>query len=237
MAIAIDNLANHQFFTFDVWNTLIVANLEFSRLRTEAIAEAYGVTFEEAKEAYTSVKHFLDQSAEIAGICMSTPQCWKLLHSTMERIRRKKGLNKAWVVDHQALSAQCNELFKNNLPVFTEETKQILKGLKASGKKLGIISNTNFIPGHLLYSELFQELDVFDSVLFSDDFGHAKPNYKTFESVRYMLQREDDEYGQPTIVHVGDNLICDAGATRAGYNFQPVDNPNNLVEIFKSVGI
>lgn len=236
MAVAINNLANHQSFTFDVWNTLIKANLEFSRLRTHEIAKFYAITFDEAKEAYTSVKHFLDQSAEIAGICMSTPQCWRLLDSTINRLRRKQGLIMVDVGVEQ-LASNCNKMFVENPPIFTDETKQVLKNLKASGKKLGIISNTNFIPGHLLYNELFKELDVFDSVLFSDDFGHAKPDFRTFESVRYMLQREDDLDGQPTIVHIGDNLICDAGAIRAGYNFQPVDNPANLVEIFNSVGI
>lgn len=237
MAVAIDNLAKHQFFTFDVWNTLIVANLEFSRLRTEAIAEAYGVTFEEAKEAYTSVKFFLDQSAEIASICMSTPQCWQLLDVTIERIRRKKGLNKAYRVDRKALSEKCNELFKANLPILTEGTKDVLRRLKASGKSMGIISNTNFIPGSLLYSELFAELEVFDATLFSDDYGHPKPRHNTFNHIMYRLQREDDEHGHPTIVHVGDNLICDGFAVRYGYNFQHVDNPDNLVEIFKSVGL
>lgn len=236
MAVAINNLANHQFFTFDVWNTLIKANLEFSRLRTHEIAKFYAITFDEAKEAYTSVKHFLDQSAEIAGICMSTPQCWRLLDATINRLRRKQGLIMVDVGVEQ-LASNCNEMFRDNLPILTEETKDVLRHLKASGKKLGIISNTNFIPGHLLYNELFKDLDVFDSVLFSDDFGFAKPNFKTFESVRYMLQREDDECGVPTIVHVGDNLICDGGAARAGYNFQHVTDPANLVEIFKSVGI
>lgn len=227
-----DFLKGFSIITFDVWNTLIVANPTFSRLRTEEIAGAYGITFEEAKEAYTLVKHFLDQSAEIAGICMSTPQCWRLLDSTINRMRRKQGLIVVDVGLDQLIS-NCNDMFRQNLPIFTEETKDVLKRLKAKGHKLGIISNTNFIAGHILYDELFKELDVFTTVLFSDNFGHAKPHFKTFESVRYHLQREDDE----VMVHVGDNLICDGGAVRCDYSFQHVTNPGNLVEIFNQAGL
>lgn len=232
MATAINKLLDNQHITFDVWNTLIKANLEFSRLRTEAIAVAYNISFEEAKEAYTSVKHFLDHAAELAGICMSTPKCWQLLDATIQRLRRKKGqLHET--VDIEILTDYCNDLFRKNLPVFTEGTKDVLKRLKAKGYKLGIISNTNFIAGHILYNELFKELDVFTAVLFSDDFGHAKPSFETFESLRYRLQREDDE----AMVHVGDNVICDGGATHCGYSFQHVTDPDNLVEIFNKAGL
>lgn len=232
MAVAIKNLLSHQHITFDVWNTLIKANHEFSRIRTEAIAAAYDISFEEAKETYTSVKHFLDHAAELGGICLSTPKCWLLLDSTIQRLRRKKGLEPE-TVDTIVLSDYCNDMFRQNLPILTEGTIDVLKRLKANGHRLAIISNTNFIPGSLLFSELFEGLNVFDTAVFSDSFGHAKPNFNTFDSARYSLAREDDEQ----ICHVGDNLICDGGATRAGYSFQHVTDPDNLVEIFNKAGL
>lgn len=245
MATARFDLNNFQIITFDVWNTLIVANPAFSRLRTEEIAAAYGITFEEAKEAYTSVKHFLDQSAEIASICMTTPQCWQLLDVTIERLRRKKGLNQAYRVDVVGLSARCNILFRQNLPKFTAETKAVLQGLKDAGKVVGIISNTNFIPGGLLWEELFMDLNVFADPFFSDQSITPKPHHQVFGHVRMNMIEAywetvniNKTASELKILHVGDNLICDGAAARMpSYSFQHVDNPDNLVEIFKQMGI
>ncbi|MNC02777.1 hypothetical protein D3C75_501600 [compost metagenome] len=243
MATAQFNLKDFQIVTFDVWNTLIVANPEFSRLRTEEIAAAYGITFEEAKEAYTSVKHFLDQSAEIASVCMSTQQCWLLLNTTIQRLRRKQGLDHI-PVDVFGLSARCNELFRQNLPKFTAETKAVLRGLKEAGKVVGIISNTNFIPGGLLWEELFMDLDIFAEPFFSDQALLPKPHKHVFSQVRVNMVEAYWETVNVNVtasslkcLHVGDNLVCDGGAIKDGYSFQHVDNPDNLVEIFKEMGI
>lgn len=245
MTPAIANLGDHSIITFDVWNTLIKANPEFSRLRTVEIALMYGIDQHEAKELYTSVKFFLDQSAEIALQGMSTKQCWELLDATIQRFRRKNGEGEA-VVDLPYLMNRCNELFVEHQPILTQDTKDLLVRLKERGHYLGIISNTNFCQGTLLFDTLFKDLDVFRAKVFSDSFGKPKPHGELFRYVKLELQEcaaydqgldEDEDSPSLNAVHVGDNLVCDGRAVRFQYNFQSCTNPDDVVATFKSVGL
>lgn len=183
MTIAIANLGDFKILTFDVWNTLIKANPEFSRLRTQMIADTYDIPYEMAKEAYTSVKFFLDTSAEVARIGMATHQCWDLLDSTVQRLRRKNDMEYVASPSPKALMFASEEMFRARQPIFTQDTKDLLARLKDRGCSLGIISNTNFIRGDVLFDTLFKDLGVFDYALFSDSFGVPKPHGKIFNTM------------------------------------------------------
>lgn len=236
MTIAIANLGDFKILTFDVWNTLIKANPEFSRLRTQMIADTYDIPFEMAKEAYTSVKFFLDTSAEVARIGMATHQCWDLLDSTVQRLRRKNEMEYVSSPNPKALMFASEEMFRAHQPIFTQDTKDLLARLKDRGCSLGIISNTNFIRGEVLFETLFKDLGVFDYALFSDSFGVPKPHGKIFNTMSSHFQDEETFTWKP-MVHVGDNLICDYAASMFSYAFQPCLNPDDLVATFKSVGL
>lgn len=245
MTPAIANLGEQKIITFDVWNTLIKANLEFSNLRTVQIAHAYDIELHEAKEAYTSVKFFLDQSAEIALQCMTTEQCWELLDATIQRFRRKHSLRHI-DVDLEELRERCDMLFVDNPPIFTQDTKDLLVRLSDAGYYLGIISNTNFCTGTLLFDTLFKDLNVFKETRFSDLTELPKPHGIMFTDIKVILEdwaAHDLGFDEFTpaphlrAVHVGDNLVCDGGAVRFGYDFQHCLNPDDLVATFKSVGL
>lgn len=245
MTPAIANLGDQTIITFDVWNTLIKANPEYTRHRNQLIAWAYDLDLHEAAELYTQTKFFLDQSAEIARLCMSTTDCWLMLHANIMRFLRKHQMP-VKEVDVPALMNQCARAFADNLPIFTQDTKDLLARLKARGHYLGIISNTNFIPGSLLYEHLFKNLDAFRSTLFSDSYGVPKPNGRIFGETKCNLEEaaaydvgvdEDTPSERLTAVHVGDNLVCDGRATRFGYDFQHCLSPDDLVATFKSVGL
>lgn len=245
MTPAIANLGEQKIITFDVWNTLIEANPEYTRHRNQLIAWAYDLELHQAAELYTQTKFFLDQAAEIARLGMSTTDCWLMLHANVMRFQRKLHMS-VKEVDVPALMNQCALAFVDNLPIFTQDTKDLLARLKARGHYLGIISNTNFIPGSLLHSHLFKGLEVFRSALFSDSFGVPKPNGRIFNETKCNLEEaaaydadidEDQPSPRLTAVHVGDNLVCDGRATRFNYDFQLCLNPNDLVSTFKSVGL
>lgn len=245
MTPAIANLGDHNIITFDVWNTLIKANLEFSRLRTEAIAAVYELPNDVAKELYTSVKFFLDQSAEIARQCMSTPQCWELLDAYAQRARRKANMPEKEVC-LGTLRSHCDDMFRKNPPIFTDDTQELLVRLVERGHYIGIISNTNFISGALLFNVLFKDMNVFKETKFSDLTGVPKPHGTMFTHIKLNLEDwaafdsgldEDMESPQLTAVHVGDNLVCDGRAALFGYDFQHCLNPDDLVDTFKSVGL
>lgn len=245
MTPAIANLGEQKIITFDVWNTLIKANLEFSRLRTIQIAYAYDIEQSEAKQLYTSVKFFLDQSAEIARQGMTTPQCWELLDATVQNFRRKNGESRR-EVDLKQLRARCDDMFVDYPPIFTEDTQELLVRLVEKGYYLGIISNTNFITGTLLFDTLFKDMNVFKEAKFSDITGVPKPHGTMFTHIKLNLEDWaafdsglDEDMESPTLkaVHVGDNLVCDGRAALFGYDFQHCLNPDDLVATFKSVGL
>lgn len=236
MTIAIANLSDFKILTFDVWNTLIKANPEFSRLRTQLVADSYDIPFEMAKEAYTSVKFFLDTSAEVARIGMATHECWDLLDSTIQRLRRKNKMEEISSPSPKALMFASEEMFRAHQPIFTQDTKDLLLRLKDRGCSMGIISNTNFIRGDVLFETLFKPLEVFELALFSDRFGVPKPHGKIFNQMSSYFQ-DDHGFTWKPMVHVGDNLICDYAAQMFSYAFQPCLNPDDLVDTFKSVGL
>lgn len=245
MTPAIANLGDQKIITFDVWNTLIKANPEFSRLRTIQIAYAYDIEQSEAKQLYTSVKFFLDQSAEVARQCMTTEQCWELLDATVRNFRRKNG-ERHIEVDLKQLRERCDDMFVDYPPILTQDTKDLLVRLKAKGHYLGIISNTNFCTGTLLFDTLFKELNVFKEAVFSDITGRPKPHGTMFTNIKRNLEDwaafeggldEDDDAPYLNAVHVGDNLVCDGRAVLFQYDFQHCLNPDDLVATFKSVGL
>ena len=81
--------------------------------------------------------------------------------------------------------------------------------------RLGIISDVGFSPGRVLKQVLARHglLELFDSLVFSDEAGRSKPHTEVFERTCLSLSAEPAR-----IVHVGDLEHTDViGAKRAGY--------------------
>lgn len=212
--------------SFDVWNTLITPNKEYGTHRTQAIARHFGVTEQEAKDAYKQCKKFLDNCAELVGFGMSLMNNWKLLEKTLG----KKD------TDLNAIISECDELFKAYQPAFDDELKEELKALKAKGFTLSIKSNTNFISGKTLSSVLFNDLDVFSFQHYSDMFGMAKPdfNFYALSSQELYNNHSTRDVGCGNIMHIGDNKITDGKCTGIGWNFGYVQGPEELLHKLKN---
>jgi HAD superfamily hydrolase (TIGR01549 family) len=100
-------------------------------------------------------------------------------------------------------------------PVLIAGAREVLFSL-ARRYRLGIISDVGFSPGRVLKQVLADNnlLDVFDSLVFSDEAGRAKPHIEVFERTAQSLSAQPRE-----IVHVGDLERTDIiGAKRAGFH-------------------
>lgn len=212
--------------SFDVWKTLIMPSKEYSKLRDECIADHFKITYEEAKAVYGNTKRFLDKSAEINENCMSSPKCWQLL----EAMAKIKGTNL------ELLQKDTHAIFKANLPtVYPELVKQVQDLVNIYGYTVGIVSNTNFIPGQVLRESIFNEWNVFSTALFSDEELVPKPNPIIFERMYEEVQENHDDFiSENDIIHVGDNKICDGVASKLGFQFFYVENPTDLSEKLKT---
>lgn len=211
--------------SFDVWNTLIEPNKEYSKFRNAAIARHFDITEQEAKEAYSQCKKFLDTVAELDGSNMhGAVRNWQLLERIIGASR--------YSLDY--LIAECNVLFSNFKPHFDDELKLELKKLKDDGYTFSIKSNTNFITGTVLKDVLFDELELFEFMHFSDLEGRfAKPHPVFFLSTENYFYFTEKVKSQ-NILHIGDNLICDGGCQKLGWNFLHVLNPKDLLNKLKN---
>jgi len=95
------------------------------------------------------------------------------------------------------------------------DTPTVLRGLKASGMKIGLVSNTIFSPEfHTAELENYKLLDLFDFTIFSSSFGYRKPH-------RLIYRKAIELIGIPPeqLLFVGDRYIEDYdGPRKAGMN-------------------
>lgn len=99
-------------------------------------------------------------------------------------------------------------------PVLIAGAREALSSL-ARRYRLGIISDVGFSPGRVLKQVLADNdlLDAFDSLVFSDEAGRAKPHIELFQRTARSLSAEPG-----AMVHVGDLERTDIiGARQAGY--------------------
>jgi HAD superfamily hydrolase (TIGR01549 family) len=99
-------------------------------------------------------------------------------------------------------------------PILIDGARDALHQL-AERYRLGIISDVGFSPGRVLKQVLADNdlLDVFDSLIFSDEAGRAKPHKELFHRTAQSLAA-----GPGEMVHVGDLERTDIiGAKQAGY--------------------
>jgi putative hydrolase of the HAD superfamily len=99
-------------------------------------------------------------------------------------------------------------------PVLIDGARETLTSL-ARRYRLGIISDVGFSPGRVLKQVLADNdiLEVFDSLVFSDEAGRAKPHIEVFERTARSLSAEPE-----AMVHVGDLERTDIrGAKQAGF--------------------
>ena len=194
--------------TFDLWNTLF-SNKDYSDLRIQYLMDVLGKqeiirSYTEIKEAYISTHTY-------------AYEVWKKENhrhvSTEERVNHI--LKKLHVELPKELEAIIVKEFKEFIlrdpPLLIEGVRETLEAL-SSKYKMGIISDTGFIPGYVIRKllERHRILDLFESTVFSDEIGFYKPHRLLFETALRELEAEPSE-----AVHVGDLLQTDVAGAKA----------------------
>ncbi len=200
--------------SFDFWHTLFTeqpgAFLQYQHRRRSLLAEMFpqhGPGFD------TDLMRACSIEAE------THQRIWQEEHRTLPATERVSAiLNHLEVaVSEPTLStivARFEEGILEHPPVLIAGARQAL-GILAQRYGLGIISDVGFSPGRVLKQVLAENelLDVFDSLVFSDEAGRAKPHIEVFQRTASSLSAEPCE-----MVHVGDLERTDiVGAKQAGY--------------------
>ncbi len=144
---------------------------------------------------------------------------WQEEHRTLPAAERVSSiLNHLDVAVSEPVLATIVARFEEGIlerpPVLIAGAREALSSL-AQRYRLGIISDVGFSPGRVLKQVLADNdlLDVFESLVFSDEAGRAKPHIEVFERTARSLSA-----GHEAMVHVGDLERTDIiGAKRAGF--------------------
>lgn len=213
--------------SFDVWNTLIKPNPKFARVRSNFIADHFGLDREETSRIYKTTKDEYDAMAETDGLAFDSQAVYGILFD-------KLGVPRD---DWKFIMEETERLFLENPPIITDSTVETLRYL-SRGYSLSIASNTNFTSGRILARVLDERFgDIFAFKVFSDLHGHAKPHREFFRDVITGAAKVHTIIRPRDIIHVGDNTICDGGATMSGLEFFYVSGPEMIPDIISHLGI
>ena len=171
--------------------------------------------------ALLSYRNFAD--AELERACVVEAEShfmiWQEQHRTSlasERVGRILTHLEVGLPDESVseLVVAFEELLLEHPPILIDGAQEVLKQL-SKRYRLGIISDVGFSPGRVLKQVLASHdlLHLFDSLVFSDEAGRAKPHLEVFERAARSLSTDPSE-----MVHVGDLERTDIiGARQAGY--------------------
>lgn len=200
--------------SFDFWNTLFReqpgALGRHQDRRRSLLAEAVGVYREVSPSE-------LDEACQVERA--SQERIWQEQHRTPAAADRVNSiLSHLDVLLPDAKSAELvasfEEIILDHPPVLVEGAREVLGDLSRR-YRLGIISDVGFTPGRVLKLLLGHHglIEFFESLVFSDEAGRAKPHTEVFERTARVLGAKPE-----TIVHVGDLERTDiVGAKQAGY--------------------
>lgn len=212
--------------SFDVWNTLIIANPAFAAARTGYLAWALKRDTAEVKDAYTRVKKQVDTAAEDTGVGYTTPEVYAKLFEALNVEYND--------IFAEALMYDVNDLFLRHPPTIVDSVKRLIALARSRGLTVSIGSNSNFISGRQMYPWLLSQFDhAFSYGVFSDLERTAKPSATFFGRVIDNARQCRGQGAVPphAIVHVGDNPICDGwGADEVGIRGLLVKGPDQLFD-------
>ena len=211
-------IGNIRAVTFDLWQTLIVEDHEINKrraqLRIDRIADTLGAAsrpFPEEElwrafsECIAECAHFRTQGLEVSFDGQ--------IRIFLENL--KPGLSDQLSCDHRRAVRDAYDLaFLDAALPADPNAAPLLQALKERGCPLGLISNTAMTSGATFRVHLTRlgVLHFFDTVVFSDEIGYAKPSGRVFRQALDALGASTEE-----TVHVGDDRAADVGgALKAG---------------------
>jgi len=221
--------------SFDVWNTLVVANPHFAAARAELLSEVSGVPAAQCKAVYTRVKQQLDRTASEYGI--GAPVICSLDKLMLELTGKQAHHD---VLDK--LQYNIERLFALYPPKVTDAAIRTISTLLDKGILISIGSNTNFVSGRVMHQYLRRVLQFhagprpFFGGVYSDEVLTSKPSEAFFAAVidlaQHTAQQNHQRRTNEQILHVGDNYVCDVeGPMDAGMHAALVPTPDQLFDV------
>ena len=211
-------IGNIRAVTFDLWQTLIVEDHEINKRRAQLRIDRVADALRTASRSYPE-----EELWRAFGECVSLCAEFRLkgrevsfdgqINIFLERL--KPGLSGQLSHNQKRAVREAYDLaFLDAALPADPAAVPVLKALKDRGCSLGLISNTAMTSGATFRVHLTRLglLHFFDTVVFSDEIGYAKPSGRVFRRSLDAL-----EVLPEATVHVGDDRAADVGgALKAG---------------------
>ena len=189
--------------SIDFWNTLMVSNKIFSKLRLGFLKKEFfqNISIEELNIQIETIGDESDLINMKEGISIPSEVMYQRLFS-------KFGLE-ITTTQAEKIYNDLEVLFLDNPPISIydlDELKRSLKALRNNGYTINISSNTAFIKGRTL-KKIFNDydlLDYFDFLIFSDEINSSKPSSNFFKELERKCKNLN--VSKNSILHLGDSL-------------------------------
>ena len=204
--------------TFDLWQTLLLDNPELGRARAQvrldgaqAALRKAGLEYDldQIRDAYRACYHHCQRVQELGLDLSFREQVDVFIENITPGLVDR--LNEETI--QEIMRVYADSIFVHP-PVPHADAIDVLRGVKAMGLRIGLISNTGMTPGATFrsYLEQHEMLRYFDTLTFSDEVKLSKPSLQIFQMTLRSLEAAPEQ-----VVHVGDHVANDVlGAKRCG---------------------
>mgnify|MGYP002635552890 FL=1 len=198
--------------SLDFWNTLMVSNKIFSKLRLDFLKKEFfqNISIDELSFQIESIGDESDTINMKEGISIPSEVMYQRLFSKFD-------INIA-TTQAEKIYNDLEVLFLNNPPISIydlDELKRSLKALRNKGYTTNISSNTAFIKGRTLRGVFkhYDLLDCFDFLIFSDEINSSKPSSNFFKELERKCKNIN--VSKNNILHLGDSFEADVKGAEA----------------------
>ena len=219
--------------SLDFWNTLMVSNKIFSKLRLGFLKKEFfqNISIEELSIQIETIGDESDLINMKEGISIPSEVMY-------QRLFLKFGLE-ITTTQAEKIYNDLEVLFLENPPISIydlDELKRSLKALRNNGYTINISSNTAFIKGRTL-RKIFNDydlLDYFDFLIFSDEINASKPS--KFFFINLIDKCKVINVKKQHIIHIGDSKRADfEGASNNNILSKLIDfKQENLVDFLNN---
>lgn len=211
-------IGNIKAVTFDLWQTLIVEDAEINKRRARLRIDGVSKVLTDAGRPFPEEEIWRAYTDCIAACARIRERGRETSFDGQIRIfldKLKPGLPDRLSNDRKRAVREAYDLAFLDAPLPADPAAApVLEALKGRGCSLGLISNTAMTSGGTFRVHLTRLglLSYFDTLVFSDEVGYAKPSGRVFRQALDAL-----EVPPEAAVHVGDDRAADVGgALKAG---------------------